>query len=91
MSRAKGIIHIEVSERSEFLRELRVVLFLLFVKAQVFEQEDAGGRHHAYGIRGLRANAVLNKEHLAAQDVRHSPGNRGERKRFLASLWPPKM
>ncbi len=36
--RSERVVHVDVAERREFFRELRIVLFLFLVKAHVFEQ-----------------------------------------------------
>ena len=44
MRGAERVVHVDVAKRSQLFRKLRIVLFLLRVKAQILQQQDFTGR-----------------------------------------------
>ena len=69
MSRAKRIVHKNVAERSHFLGQLGVVLFLAFVHAAVFKQ------HHLASCHIDTVHPVGLERHIVAQQFGQSFGH----------------
>ncbi len=66
--RRERVIDIEVAERRQLLREAGVVLFLLRVEAQVFQQRHLAGVQCGDDARRLGADAVAGEMHRPAAD-----------------------
>ena len=69
--RAERVVHVEVGERRERLRERRVVLLFLGVEPQVLEQHDAAARGVDLLHRASRlvADAVVGERHRRAEQL----------------------
>ena len=70
MRRAERIVHIDIGERGQRLRESRIVLFFLGMKPQVLEQHDAAGLlRFGDRLRDLLADAVFGEDDRPAQQL----------------------
>ena len=76
--RAERIVHVEIGERRQLLRERRIVLFLFRVKAKVLEQQHAPARARSLLNGGLRrcADAIFSKRHRTAKQLAKLRGHR---------------
>ena len=75
MRRAECVVHVAVGQRGQRLRELRIVLFLLRVKAQVLEQDDAPGGNLLNQPLNLRPRAIVHEGDGAPEQVRQVAGH----------------
>src|SRR5262249_1195705 len=66
MRRAERVVDVEIRERRELRRELRIVLLFFGMKAQVLEQHDAG----AGGVRLIDRLLHLVADAVAGKDDR---------------------
>ena len=87
MGRAERVVHEDIGVRREGLRELRVVLLLLGVEAQVLEEQQlarlaAGDR--VLGARRPSASPVTGTARRAARERRCATGRRRRRVLDLA-------
>ena len=94
MRRAKRIVHVQIGERGEGRRELRIVLFFFGMESEVLEQDDAARAPSCLLDRALRdvTDAVVGESHRLPQKLRQASGNRSqtELRRRLA-LGAPQM
>ncbi len=65
---AEGVVHVDVGERGEGLREGRFVLRLLAVEAEILEQQDLAGLQALDRGGDLRADAVARERDGYVQD-----------------------
>ena len=71
----KRVIHVNLGERRQLLREFRNVLFLLRMEAQVFEQQHAAVLKRLRRRFRLRTNAIGREGHGLAQQLRQARGS----------------
>ena len=64
MRGAKRVVHIDVRERGELLGKVVVVLLLLGMKTEIFQQHDATLRSRLHGLRRDCAHAVGGKRDI---------------------------
>ena len=94
MSRAEGVINIDIGQSGEGLREGCVVLFLFFVKAKILEEYDAipGANGLVYGRFRPFTDAVLGKGHRPPENLRKPRGYRSKAELpCYGPLRPPEM
>src|SRR5688500_5609381 len=90
MCRPEGIVHEDIGQPGQFLRERRIVLLFLRVKTEIFEQEDVVP-HGMYRPLGLRPHVVVREQHFLAEEVRHPSRDRRQRQLRLHTLWAPEV
>ena len=78
MRRAERIVHVDVAQCGQPLREAGIVLLFLGVVAQVLEQHDAAGGRAAHGGLGRGADTVFGERHGATQQLTRSRGDRAQ-------------
>ena len=78
VARPERVVHVQVGEIRELLRERRVVLLLFLVEADVLEHDEvvALGARRGDRLHGRLADAVLGEGHLALQQRRQVIGHR---------------
>ena len=69
MRRAERVVHVDVAQRGQPLREAGIVLLFFGVEAQVLEQHDAAGGCAAHGGLGRGTDAVFGKRNGAAEQL----------------------
>ena len=97
VSRSEGIIHVDVGQARERLREHGIVLGFGSMEAQVFEQQDFAVGQIRYGLRDLIADAVGNEADPRLERSREGlverlakgTGDRGERQRRIGLAFRP--
>ncbi len=73
--RRKRVVHVDIGKLRQFRRKVRVVQFLAFMKAQVFEQYDITAFRRADDLLRFRADAVIGEGDIPpAQCRRKRPG-----------------
>jgi hypothetical protein len=65
----EGIVYVSVAELGELLGEVRVVLLLFLVKAQVLQQQHAAVRKRAGRPFDGRADAIVDKSDRLAEQL----------------------
>ena len=76
--RAEGVGHIDVSQCREGGGEARLVGGLGVVVAEILQQTDLAGAERCAGGASLPAHTIAGKEHLPAEELGESRGNRPE-------------
>ena len=78
MRRAERIVHVQIGERGQRRRELRIVFLFLRVEPQVFEQHDAaaGCLRLIHDPARLVADAVVDERHGLAEELGEAIGDR---------------
>ena len=59
MRGAEGVVHVEVGESGQRLREYGIVLFFFSVEAQVLEQHEATCRRACAAATAMRAGSPM--------------------------------
>ena len=86
MSRAEGVVHVQIAQCRQLLAEGRVVLLLALIEAQVLQQQHVPvgqGRHLGPGVL---AHGVGGEGHVAAQKLGQARGGRAQRELLLEAL-----
>ena len=83
MRRAERVVHVDVRVGRERLRELRVVLLLLGVEAQVLEEQQLAGSEPPHGVLGSRAERVAGHRDRASEQLGQPLRDRPEPERVL--------
>ncbi len=78
MRGAERVVHIDVAQRGQLLREAGIVLLFFRVEAQVLEQHDAARTMRCARRIRRRTDAVFGKRDRTAQQLTRSRGNRAE-------------
>ncbi len=79
VGRAEGVVDIDIAELGELFGEVRLVLFLFLVEADVFEQQHVAVLQRIGRLLGLGADAVAGELHRFAQKLAEPVGARLER------------
>ena len=69
VGRPERVVHVDVGVGRERLRELRVVLLLLRVEAEVLEQQDLARPQPLDGVLGPDAERVAGDRHVPAEEL----------------------
>ena len=69
MRRAERVVHVDIAQRGQLLREAGIVLLFFGVVAKVLEQHDAAGGCAAHGGLGRGTDAVFGKRDRTAQQL----------------------
>ena len=72
VSRAEGVVDVDVAERRQLLGEPGVVAGLLRVEAKVLQQEHVAGPERGRRLRGRGADAVVRGRDRAAEQLREA-------------------
>jgi hypothetical protein len=75
--RAEGVVDVNVGQRGELLRELRIVFLLFFVKAKILQQHDFGAGFVNQRV-DLRPDAIRREDDGAAQQLLQRGAHRRE-------------
>ena len=75
--RRERVIDIEIAERRELAGEVRIVLFLARVEAQIFQQRDLARPQRSDHPLGLGSDAIGREMHGAAAEARDSGSTSG--------------
>mmetsp|Transcript_3005 Transcript_3005/g.4608 ORF Transcript_3005/g.4608 Transcript_3005/m.4608 type:complete len:272 (-) Transcript_3005:57-872(-) len=86
VSSSESIIDEEIGVRGELLGEVRVILGLLLVKADVLEKSDGSSAHGSDGLLDGLTDAVGHEGHVLSKKLREASGNRSERELVLRSI-----
>ena len=73
VSCAKGVVDVDIAQGGHFLGQLFVVFLFAFVDPAVLQQNDLTRLY-----RKAALHPVLNQGDLAAHDLAHAQGNRGQ-------------
>ena len=77
MRRTEGIVHVDIGERRQRARELRIVLLLALVEADVLEHQDFARLQLARRGLGLGADAGVDRANRRAEQLRQMGSHRG--------------
>src|SRR5579871_390656 len=83
---AEGIVDEDIAERGKLAGEVRVVALLLWMEAQVLQQQDLSGLQHARLFLDLRPDAIRRHRHGSAEQFGQaiSDGSQAELLDYLA-------
>ena len=85
MGGTESIVDVQVSDGSELLGELRVVLLLFLVEADIFEEEDITIAEASDSLDNLVTDAVVGLGHLLAQELGETGDEGGEAELVLGA------
>ena len=85
----ESVGNIDVSRFDQFFGELLVAFFLFVIKTKVFKQKNFVGFHVFNGFFNFGADAVVNKNNLAAKRLFHVLDNMAERILQVALAFRP--
>ena len=86
MGGAEGVVDVDVGVDGERLGELRVVLLLLGVEAEVLEQDHLAGLEPRDGVLGADAERVAGHGHGPAEQLPTAARATGRRRRPSLTL-----
>ena len=75
---AKGVVDIDLRKGGQLLGELRIVLFLFLVEADVLQQNDVAGLHRVDALLGVLADDVLGQDDLLIELLAQALRNGGQ-------------
>ena len=75
---AKGVVDIDLRKGGQLLGELRIVLFLFLVEADVLQQNDVARLHRVDALLGVLADDVLGQDDLLIELLAQALRNGGQ-------------
>ena len=92
MGRPEGVVDVDVGVAGERRRELRVVLLLLRVEAEVLEQQHLAGLHALDGILRAGAERVAGDRDVLPEQLGETLRDRPQAERVLdLAVGPPEV
>src|SRR5437660_57586 len=91
MCSAESIIDVDVSQRSEFCRETRIVRLLLRLESNVLQQEHIARIQSGNSPGNIRSNTVRRQRDLLTEQLAQSLRHGSERESIVEAFRPAEV